>query len=146
MSQFSIARVRTIAIIAALVGATSTLLVAGPVAAEKYERHTVSKKASFHTLQKHAHSLEQAGVAKVTKIRRHGRVVGFKKKFTGSGDTVIVQRGRHGRVKTTTLRRRSFLQRWKSKFSFRKARHSRFKAESRRRANNGFRHRRSRLR
>ena len=146
MSQFSISKVRRAAIIAALVGATPTLFMAGPVAADKYERHTVSKKASFHTLQKHAHSLEQAGLAKVTKIKRHGRVVGFKKKFAGSGDTVVVKRGRHGQVKTTTLRRKSLLQRWKSRLSLRKLRHRKSVGKRRLRAFNGFGHRRSRLR
>lgn len=146
MSKVLTSNVRHAAIVAALFGATATLFMAGPAAAGKYERHTVSQKASFHTLQKHAHSLEKAGLAKVAKIKRHGRVVGFEKKFTRSGDTVIVKRGRHGRVKTTTLRRRSLLQRWKSRFSFRKARHPRYLGKGQRRAFNGFRHRRSRLR
>lgn len=114
--------------------AASTLVVAGPAAAKKYNSHTVTSKASFHTLKKHARSLEHAGVAKVTKVKRHGRVVGFKKHLK-SGDKVIVKRGRHGRIKTTTLKRKSFLQRWKhriSSFKLRRARHKRH-------AYNGFR-------
>ena len=139
MTRFASSTTRYAAIAAAIMAITTSTLVAGPAAAEKYNRHTVSKKASFHTLQKHARSLEHAGVVKVTKIRRHGRVVGFKKEFVGSGDKIIVKRGRHGRVRTTTLKRKTFLQRWRHKLSLLKPRHSPYK--SRRRAYNGFRHR-----
>lgn len=138
MTRFATSPSRYAAIVAALMAVTSSTILAGPAAAEKYNRHTVSKKASFHTLQKHARSLEHAGVVKVTKIKRHGRVVGFKKEFVGSGNKVIVKRGRHGRVRTTTLKRKTFLQRWKQKLSFLKPRYSRHK--SRHRVYNGFRY------
>ena len=98
--------------------------------------HTTTSKASFHTLKKHARSLDHAGVAKVTKIKRHGRVVGFKKHLK-SGDKVIVKRGRHGRIRTTTLRRKSLLQRWKHRLSALKLRRAR--RTGRRHAYNGFR-------
>ena len=146
MAQSTISRVRHAALVAALVGATSSLLVVGPVAAEKYSRHTVTNKASFYTLQKHGRALEHDGVAKLTKIRRHGRVVGFKKRFAKPGDTVIVKRGRQGRVRTATLKRKSFLQRWKHKLAFFKGRNPRYRSNNRRGAYNGFRHRDSRLR
>ena len=107
---------------------TKTLLASGMIAAAamtlaavpslanaaKYKSHTVTKKASFNTLKSHAKSLRKTGVAKVTKIRRHGRVVGFKKTLK-SGDKVVVKRGRHGRVTTTTLKRKSTFERLKHK-------------------------------
>ena len=138
MTRFATSPSRYAVIVAALMAVSSSTILAGPAAAEKYNRHTVSKKASFHTLKKHARSLEHAGVVKVTKIKRHGRVIGFKKEFVGSGNKVIVKRGRHGRVRTTTLKRKTFLQRWKHKLSFLKPRHSRHK--NRHRVYNGFRY------
>lgn len=136
MTRSAASATRYAAIAATLMAVAASTLVAGPAAAEKYKRHTVTGKASFHTLKKHARSLEHAGVAKVTKIKRHGRVVGFKKHLK-SGDKVIVKRGRYGRVKTTTLRRKSFLQRWKHRLSSFKLKRSRHK--QRRHAYNGFR-------
>lgn len=136
MTRSAASTTRFAAVAATLMAVAATTLVAGPAAAKKYNSHTVTSKASFHTLKKHARSLDHAGVAKVTKIKRHGRVVGFKKHLK-SGDKVIVKRGRHGRVKTTTLKRKSLLQRWKhrlSSFKLRRARH-----KNRRHAYNGFR-------
>ncbi len=77
-----------------------------------YNKQTVTKKASFHTLRHHAKSVQKSGLAKVPKIKRHGHVIGFKKTLK-SGDKIIVRRGKHGRVHHTTLKRKSFLQRLK---------------------------------
>ena len=88
----------------------------------------MKKKASFHTLKHQARKLHKSGVAKVTPIKRHGRVVGFKKTLR-SGDRVIVRRGKHGRVHHTTLKRKTFLQRVKHRVSSAK---SAFKAKVKR--------------
>ncbi len=136
MTRFANSTSRFSVLAAVLMAVTTSGIVAGPAAAGKYNSHTVTKKASFHTLKKHARALDHAGIVKVTKIKRHGRVIGFKKEFSGSGNKVIVKRGRHGRTHVTTLKRKTFVQRWKHKFSILKARKSRHK--SRRHAYNGF--------
>ena len=105
---------------AIMFSATGLALTAAPTLAGKhnghYNKHTVTKKASFHTLKHHARKVHKTGVAKVTKIKRQGKVVGFKKTYK-SGDKVIVRRGKHGRVHHTTLKRKTFLQRVKHRVS-----------------------------
>ncbi len=104
----------------AMIAVAGMTLAAAPGYANKhsshYNKHTVTKKASFHTLKHHAKKVRKSGLAKVTKIKRHGRVVGFKKTLK-SGDKIIVRRGKHGRVHHTTLKRKTFLQRVKHRVS-----------------------------
>lgn len=125
MSIFTKSTSRNATLAAVVIAIASSLAVAGPASASKYDRHTVTKKASFHTLKKHAKHLKHRNVVKVRKIKRHGRVVGFEKTFAKSGDKVIVKRGHHGRVQKTTLKKRSLLRRWKSKISSLIPRHPR---------------------
>lgn len=117
MTSFAKTNMRNAAVAAVLLAVSSSVFAVGPAAAAKYDRHTVTKKASFHTLKKNAKHLDHKGIVKVQKIKRHGRVIGFKKTLAKSGDKVIVKRGRHGKVIKTTLKKRSFLRRWKGKFS-----------------------------
>ena len=120
MSNYTQQPIRVAAQIgAAAIAAAAMMILATPGQAShptKYNKHTVTKKASFHTLKSHAKALRKAGVAKVSPIRRHGRVVGFKKTLK-SGDKVIVRRAKHGRVRKTTLKRKTYLQRLKHRVS-----------------------------
>ena len=97
---------------AIMISAARLALKAAPILAgkhnEHYNNHTVTKKASFHTLKHHANEVHKTGIAKVTKIKRRGKVVGIKKTYK-SGDKVIVRRGKHGRVHHTMLKWKTFL-------------------------------------
>ena len=104
----------------AMIATAGLTLAAAPSSANNhsahYNKHTVTKKASFHTIKHHARKVHRSGIAKVTKIKRRGRVVGFKKTFK-SGDKIIMRRGRHGRIHHTTLKRKTYLQRLKHRAS-----------------------------